>query len=254
MAGLLALGAFAPATLATSGARGALVIGNADYPQAPLRSPVNDAREVAAALQRLGFVVARHQNLDLARMRAVLREWLVESRTWALRLVYYAGHGLQLRGRNYLVPVDAVLRNEDDIRSRTADATELVEQLGAVPTGANVVIIDACRVHPSFDTRRLWQAKPSLAPIRAPTGTLVAFSTRPGAVAFDGTGRLGIYARHLVATIGEAPALPVEVVFKRVREAVAAETRRAQVPWETSDLDGELCLLPQPDGRCGRRD
>jgi carboxyl-terminal processing protease len=233
-------------------ARTALVVGNAAYRDAPLRNPVNDARAVAATLKQLGFTVAVRENLNLAQMRGALRGFVLETRTADVRLVYFAGHGLQLRGRSYLLPVDVVLNNEDDILARTADATELVEQLSATEKGANLVIIDACRVHPLFNTRKMWAAKPGLSELSAPSGTLVAFSTRPGKVARDGEGTTSVYTRHFTRALEETPSLPVETLFKRVRAGVVAETKNAQIPWESSDITGELCFRPEPGGGCRR--
>ncbi len=235
-------------------ARVALLIGNAAYADAPLRNPLNDVREVAASLKALGFAVTAHENLKLAEMRGVLRKFVLSTRSAQLRLVYFAGHGLQLRGRSYLLPVGARLGSETDVLERTADVTELVEQLSAIEQGANVVIIDACRVHPMFTagSRKMWAVRPGLSPLAAPNGTVVAFSTRPGQVALDGAGAISVYARHLTQGLNDAAALPVEAFFKRVRAGVVAETGNRQVPWESSDLNGELCFRPDASGRCQR--
>jgi uncharacterized caspase-like protein len=234
--------------------RVALLIGNAAYADAPLRNPVNDVREVASALRALGYGVTAHENLGLAQMREALRKFVLATRSADVRLIYFAGHGLQMRGRSYLLPVDAKIKTETDVLERTADATELVEQLGAVEHGATVVIIDACRTHPVFTsgTRRFWAARPGLSEVAAPSGTVVAFSTRPGETAQDGTGAVSVYTRHLTHVLRQAPALPVEQLFKRVRAGVIAETNRRQVPWESSDLSGELCFRPKADGKCLR--
>ncbi len=233
-------------------ARVALLIGNAAYADAPLRNPLNDVRELAASLTALGFAVTAHENLKLQEMRQALRKFVLGTRSAQLRLVYFAGHGLQLRGRSYLLPVGARIGSETDVLERTADASELVEQLGAIDQGANVVIIDACRVHPLFTagSRRMWAARPGLSALPVPRGTVVAFATRPGQVALDGAGALSIYTRHLSQALKDAPALPVEAFFKRVRAGVAAETGQRQVPWESSDLNGELCFRPDANGRC----
>ena len=227
-------------------ARVALLIGNAAYADAPLRNPVNDVREVAAALKPLGFAVTTHENLKLAEMRDALRKFVLGTRSADVRLIYFAGHGLQMRGRSYLLPIGAKLDNESDVLERTADASELVEQLSAIEHGANLVIIDACRVHPMFGagSRRMWAARPGLSKVAAPSGTVVAFSTRPGQVARDGEGAISVYTRHLTQGLRRSPELPVEVFFKRVRAGVIAETKHKQVPWESSDLNGELCFRP----------
>jgi uncharacterized caspase-like protein len=232
--------------------RMALLIGNATYADAPLRNPLNDVREVSAALRTLGFATTVQENLGLNEMREALRKFVLTTRSADVRLIYYAGHGLQLRGRSYLLPVGVQLNNETDVVERTADATELVEQLSAIGKGANLVIIDACRVHPMFSagTRRMWAVRPGLSKVAAPSGTVVAFSTRPGQVASDGTGAVSVYTRYLTRTLREAPELPIEAFFKRVRAGVVAETGNKQVPWESSDLNGELCFRPGQNGRC----
>lgn len=234
--------------------RVALLIGNAAYADAPLRNPVNDVRHVAASLKELGFSVTTRENLRLGDLRDALRSFVLSTRTAEVRLVYFAGHGLQLRGRSYLLPVGEAIDSETHVIERTADATELVEQLSAIDKGANVLIIDACRVHPMFsaDTRRMWAVAPGQPKVAAPNGTVVAFSTRPGQVAADGNGTLSVYARHLARELKQAPQAPVELLFKRVRTSVAAETLNRQVPWESSDLNGELCFRPDPKGRCVR--
>ncbi len=234
--------------------RTALLIGNAAYSGAPLRNPANDVRAVADALKPFGFNIVTRENLKQGEMRETLRAFVLSTRTADVRLFYFAGHGLQMRGRNYLIPVDAKLNNETDILEKTADATELIEQLSVIDTGANLVIIDACRTHPVFSagTRKMWAAKPGLAAAPPPRGTLLAFSTRPGNVARDGDGPTSIYTRHLTQVLKESPALPIEVFFKEVRARVVAETRNAQVPWESSDLSGELCFRPDANGQCKR--
>ena len=252
----LALALAAAGAGAQAPPRVALLIGNAAYADAPLRNPANDVRAVAAALKQVGFSVTTHENLKLAEMRDALRGFVLGTRAAEVRLVYFAGHGVQLRGRNYLLPVDVVLASESDVLTKTADATELIEQLTAIDAGANMVIIDACRTLPALNagTRALAGTKNGLSPVVAPRGTLVAFSTRPGRVARDGDGPTSVYARHLARTLKEAPGLPVELFFKRVRTGVVEETRNAQVPWESSDIHGELCFRPDAGGRCRQGD
>jgi uncharacterized caspase-like protein len=246
---LIAIGA-----VAQTPSRVALLIGNAAYPDAPLRNPLNDVREVAVSLRALGFTVTTHENLKLGDMRESLRKFVLTTRSADVRLVYYAGHGLQMRGHSYLLPVGVRIDSETDVLERTADATELVEQLSAIERGANVVIIDACRVHPMFTTRtrKMWAVKRGLSRLAAPNGTVVAFSTRPGQVARDGDGEISVYTRHLTRGLRQAPDLPVEAFFKRVRAGVIAETGNRQVPWESSDLNGELCFRPDAKGQCAR--
>lgn len=261
---LAALAAFALAAGAPAAAgrldlpppeRIALVIGNSSYLQAPLRNPANDARAVAGTLRELGFEVIHHENLPLDGMLDALRDFAVKSAASQVRVFYYAGHGSQLKGRNFLIPVDAQFKDEEELPRKAASATELVERLGQMKTGVNIVILDACR-NQAFPvgtrTRALGGNRSlahGLAQINAPRGTLVAYSTAPGKIALDGIERNSTYTRHLVSNM-QIAGLPVEQLFKRVRIAVSEETRQAQIPWETSSLMGEFCFRVGPGGEC----
>lgn len=242
------------------GRRIALVIGNAAYAVGSLKNPVNDARLVGDNLRRLGFEVIQRENASMRDMIESMRLFLSRGADAAVRLVFYAGHGLQVRGHNYLLPVDADIHGEDDVVGRSADVSELLDRLGAIRQGINIVILDACRNNPFSggevlgpDGRRLKfrGATPSgLAAMDAPLGTMVAFSTAPGGVALDNPGDPNsLYTKYLVANLQE-PGLPVEMLFKQVRLSVARETGRIQVPWESSSLTGDFCFKSAPDGSC----
>ncbi len=243
------------------GGRVALVIGNASYRQAPLKNPVNDARAVAAALRGLGFNVIMRENAELGEMLEAIRQFSIAARRNQVRLLYYAGHGAQVEGRNYLIPVNEEISGDDDIARKSADMSELVDQLGQLSDGTNILILDACRNNPykttGFKTAdgrviRLRGLQPSsgLARVQAPNGTVVAFSTAPGAIAMDGQNYANsLYTKHLLDHIG-TPGLPVEQMFKRVRIAVARDTRRMQIPWESSSLMGEFCFRAGKGGLC----
>lgn len=240
--------------------RTALVIGNGDYRFSPLKNPVNDAKAMAQVLRKLGFDVDYLENASLRATLEAMRNFALKSRRYDVRLFYYAGHGVQVNGKNYLIPIDAEIETEDDIATRSADISALLERLGQNATGMNIVILDACRNNPFADGavlvadgRRIKFRGPTpagLAPMDAPTGTLIAFSTAPGAVAIDGVGASNsLYTKHLVANL-PTPGLPVEQLFKRVRIAVIQETRRQQVPWESSSLLGDFCFRPSREGAC----
>jgi uncharacterized caspase-like protein len=257
---------FGPALSASPNANGdgsriALVIGNGAYRAAPLRNPPGDASAVAAALRGLGYDVTLRQNTRLSDLIESLREFSVRAPKASVRMLFYAGHGVQVKGRNYLVPVDADPKSEDDIQRQSADVGEFVERLSAIRTGTNIVVLDACRVNPFAggvivgpDGRRLKfrGATPSgLAALDAPVGTLVAFSTAPNGVALDGAGaEHSAYTRHLLANL-PTPGLQIEQLFKRVRIGVAEDTGRVQVPWESSSLTANFCFKPDDKGRCG---
>lgn len=238
----------------------ALVIGNADYKVGPLKNPVNDARLVGDNLRSLGFEVIQRENASLRDMLESMRQFISRGKDSQVRLLYYAGHGFQVKGRNYLLPTDSEIRAEDDVPTRSADVAELLDRLGQLKTGINIVILDACRNNPFAggevlgpDGRRLkfrGTAASGLAPLEAPLGTMVAFSTAPGGVALDSPDdRNSLYTKHLVSSL-KTPGLPIEMLFKQVRLNVARETSRLQVPWESSSLTGDFCFKPSPNGGC----
>lgn len=241
--------------------RSALVIGNGAYRNAPLKNPVADAQAVAASLKELGYEVTLRQNTTLFDLIEALREFSLRAAKSDVRLLFYAGHGIQAKGRNYLLPVDAEPQSEDEIAAKAADVGELVDRLSSYKQGLNIVVLDACRVNPFAggvvvgpDGRRLkfrGLTPTGLARLEAPLGTLVAFSTAPNGVALDGpVGEHSIYAKHLLQHI-QTPGLPVEQLFKRVRIGVAEETQRVQVPWESSSLTSDFCFKTGVTGQCG---
>ena len=244
--------------------RVALVIGNASYRFSPLKNPVNDAQAMAVALTELGFDVTLLQDARFDLMLDAMRNFARKGQNAEVRLFYYAGHGMQVKGRNFLVPVDAVISGEEEVPLATADLNELVTQLGALKTGVNILILDACRNNPFAGNamvgpdgrvvRFRGAVAPGLAAVDAPQGTLVAFATAPGAIAMDG-GNLSnsLYTRYLLDNI-RTPALPVEQLFKRVRIAVARDTQRLQIPWESSSLMGDFCFRDAPGKPCSGDD
>jgi len=262
--GAPSLAAPASAALAAgSERRAALVIGNAAYRVGVLKNPVNDAQAVAASLRTLGFEVTLHENTSLREMIEAFRQFSLSSQSAQVRLVYYAGHGVQVKGRNYLLPVDTEIRAEDEVPAKSADLNELLDRLSAQQQGINIVILDACRNNPFSgaeivgpDGRRLKfrGATPAgLAPVEAPLGSMVAFSTAPGGVALDNPGeKNSLYTKHLLGFM-QSPGLPVEMLFKQVRLSVARETGRVQVPWESSSLTGDFCFRQGPNGGCSLR-
>jgi uncharacterized caspase-like protein len=217
--------------------RVALVIGNADYPTAPLRNPVNDARAMAQALRDLGFEVFRLENADKQRMEQAIVRFAGRLKKDTSGLFYYAGHGVQVNGRNYLVPVDAEIDSEREIRIETVGVHLVLDEMNYADNRINIVILDACRNNP-FE-RRLRGGSRGLAAIDAARGTLIAYATAPGSVALDGDGANGIYTEELLGALHK-PGLEVEEVFKTVRVGVARRTRNQQVPWESSSLIGSF--------------
>lgn len=246
------------AAQARTGARSALVLGNSRYPAALLKNAANDARLMQQVLQELGFGVTLVLDAGLQGLLDALSAWLATAAQAETRLLYFAGHGAQYRGRNYLIPVDAELRSEDDLPGRALDVNDLIERLARQSRGANLVVLDACRSTPMLQpppgvrqrSRNQQPLRPGLAAMQVPRGTLVAYATAPGALAADDPAdEHSPYTRHLAVHL-RTPGLPIEWVFKRTRSAVLHETAGRQVPWESSSLTGELCLAGAPDS-CG---
>jgi hypothetical protein len=231
-----ALATFAEERL--SSARVALVVGNGGYKSAPLKNSVNDARAMARALQDLGFEVQLGEDLSQQTFVDALRKFgnrLKE--TGGVGLFYYAGHGMQVKGGNYLIPVDSAIQTEDEVRYMAIDANQILDKMEAAGNRLNIVILDACRDNPFARSFRSKQS--GLAQMDAPSGMLVAFATAPGAVAYDGDGVNGVYTKYLLRSLA-IPGLPIELVLKRVREGVSKETGQKQIPWESSSLLGDF--------------
>jgi len=217
--------------------RVALVVGNQAYPAAPLKNSVNDARAVAEMLRDLGFEVALKENLGHKGFIEALRGFGSSMREGGVGLFYYAGHGMQLKGRNFLIPVDAEIQSEDEVPFMSIDANQVLGKMEQARTRLNIVLLDACRNNPFAKSFRTTAA--GLAQMDAPSGTLIAFATAPGGVAADGDGENSVYTKHLLAHLPQ-PGVPIEIALKRVREGVTRETDDKQVPWESSSLLGDF--------------
>lgn len=216
----------------------ALVIGNSAYPTSPLTNPVNDARDIAAALRRLDFTVIEKTDASQKEMNRAIAQFGEKLTNDTVALFYYAGHGMQVKGKNYLIPVDAQITSEASARAETVDVDTVLDQLGHSPF--NIVILDACRNNP-FE-RRFRSTSGGLAQMDAPKGTLIAYATAPGKVASDGSGRNGLYTQELLKNL-HTPGLPLEAVFKRVRNGVMQASGDAQTPWESSSLTGDFYFI-----------
>jgi uncharacterized caspase-like protein len=221
----------------------ALVVGNNAYRDAPLLNPVNDARAMAAALEKAGFTVMLRTNATQRELLESLREFGTRLQRGGTGVFYFAGHGMQIKGRNYLVPVGADIQREDEVAYQSLDAQAVLDKMESAGNGANLVILDACRNNPF--ARSFRSSSQGLAQMEAPVGTLVAFATAPGSVASDGQGSHGLYTHHLLRAIAQ-PGLKVEDVFKQVRVAVRRESLGRQVPWESTSLEGDLYITEPP--------
>lgn len=217
----------------------ALVIGNADYPgPARLINPVNDAKAMGSTLRGLGFTVVELLDGDKAQMGAAVEQVRagLQGRQ-GVGMLYYAGHGLQVDWRNYMVPVNARLGSADDVPAQAVDVGRVIDAFKAAGNRMNIVVLDACRDNP-FSTKA--SAK-GLAPLDAPTGTFLAYATAPGNVAEDGSSEAGngLYTAFLLQELRK-PSSRIEDVFKRVRLSVRQKSQGRQIPWESTSLEEDF--------------
>lgn len=175
-------------------------------------------------------------------MRKALTEFGRQIKEGTVALFFYAGHGMQVRGKNYLLPVDARIQIENDVGTEAMDVDFLLDKLNQARL--SLVILDACRNNP-FERRFRSGSGAGLAHMSAPTGTLIAYSTAPGKVASDGEGRNGLYTGELLKAMS-TPEIQVEDVFKRVRSNVVKLSGEAQTPWEASSLTGNFYFVDAP--------
>jgi hypothetical protein len=219
----------------------ALVIGNSAYQSvSALANPTNDGKAISQFLTTAGFDVIQAVDLTRQQMTDVLESFskMISDRgPNTVALVYYAGHGLQVDGENFLVPVDAKIEKEDDVAEQTVRLVDVMKTLEAVPSRVRIVILDACRNNP-FSTIGDAAGK-GLAIVDAPTGSIVAYSTAPGSEALDGRGTHSPYAAALMR-VSKERGLSIELLFKRVRLLVNDVTDGKQVPWESSSLTSDF--------------
>lgn len=230
--------------------RVALVVGNGAYKQAaPLANPSNDARAVSAALERLGFEVVAGIDLGANELRDTIRRFADKLPGADVALFFYAGHGLQVAGENYLIPTDARIRSEVDLDFNSVRMDFVLRQMERGP-GVRIVILDACRENPfekelarSMGTTRSASLKRGLAEIGGAGGTIIAFATDPGSVALDGTDRHSPFTAALLKHL-EAPGIEIGLMLRRVTQDVYKATGTRQRPWMNASLTGEFYLKP----------
>ena len=219
--------------------RVALVIGNGDYDTSPLRNPVNDARAMAQVLGRLGFAVTLKTDVDQRDMERAINRFGKSLPKDGVALFFYAGHGLQINGRNYLIPIGKQISDAADVKYDAVDAGRVVDRMEQAHAMLNIVILDACRDNPF---RGLRSGGQGLAAMTGGSGTIIAFATSPGSYAADGSGNNGVYTGALVRNLTR-PGLSVEQVFKRTAAQVQKQ-RSEQIPWFTSSFTGDFYFQP----------
>jgi len=226
----------------------ALVIGNSNYQNvAPLANPANDARLIGATLSDLGFEIINagsSLDLDRATFEKAIRSFARKlASTDAVGLFYYAGHAIEYRGRNYLVPVDASLEGEGDVAFELVDVNLILHQMELADNPLNMVILDSCRNNP-FAGRGLRAVGRGLGRLDAPAGTIISYATRPGDVAADGSGVNSPFTTALAKAF-RLPGRDVLDVFNRVGVMVSTATKGVQEPWlSSSPIEGRFLFSP----------
>lgn len=222
--------------------RVALVIGNSAYQSAPLKNPVNDAADMAGKLTTMGFSVEKLLDADVRQMKqAISRFGRALQQENTVGLFYFAGHGIQIKGQNYLLPIGANIENEADVEFEGVDAARILGQMADANNDLNIVILDACRNNPFA---RSWRsASRGLAKMSAPKGSLILYATSPGDVAADGAGKNGLFTEKLMQSM-DVEGLKVEDIFKQTAIAVSKASDREQVPYIEGVILGDFYFIP----------
>ena len=232
--------------------RVALVIGNSNYQIAPkLANPGNDAHSMSQLLNSAGFEVTKATDLTRKDMIRVVQDFtakVAERGPGTVAMIYYAGHGVQVEGENYLLPVDAKISSSYDLDGNSLRLVDLMGTLDSIPSRMRIVVLDACRNNPFPEVNDTGRG---LAIVDAPNGSIVGYSTAPGMEAADGDGNHSPYTSAFL-NIAREPNLPIEQLFKRVRLEVNNATRGRQTPWESSSLTSDFYFFGDTAVAAGR--
>jgi len=226
--------------------RVALVIGNADYQAVPkLQNPVNDAEDICSSLKSLKFQVTCATNVSGRRgLRDLVRNFVNGLTPGSVALFYFAGHGVQINGENYLLPTNIDAKSAPDVEDEGLSLTFLLRSLEESRSAPNIVILDACRDNPFVNAARL-RSSVGLARVDPPVGTVLVYATAPNKVALDGTGRNGLFTKHLLTHLPQ-PGLTLDELFRSVAQSVETEAREVykskQVPYRTTSFSIPFCL------------
>lgn len=228
--------------------RVALVIGNGKYEHAPLPNPPNDARAVEQALKACGFQVECRTDCGRKELRRAIQDFGRRLGPGTEGVFYYAGHGMQIGGDNYLIPVGADIQSEEDVLDEAVNVRTVLENMATAGSRVNILILDACRGNPFRGSYR--GTTRGLARMSAPAATLLWYSAQPGSEAPDGNGATSPFTNALVHRM-LTPGLPVELVFKQIAKDLRADTAGGHAPWQEGVLAGDFCFLGSvaPDAR-----
>ena len=239
--------ALSPALGAQEG-RVALVIGNGAYANVHrLANPANDAADMAAKLEGLGFGVTKLVDATLPGMLKAQRDFADAAKGAGLRLFYYAGHGVQSEGQNWLLPVDADVKEDYELKTKALSAQLVLDGLKAAGQGVNIVILDACRDNPFKASSRSAGASRGPA-VMGTSGSLIVYATAPGSTAADGKGRNGVFTQALLGRL-DSPGLSLQEIMTNVAADVAAATKGAQEPWKQDNLTRMVYLVTPEEAR-----
>lgn len=224
--------------------KAALVIGNAEYEQSKLKNPTNDARDMANTLRGLGFDVIHITNADRRTMLNALEDFGNKMSKDGVAFFFYAGHGVQIKGINYLLPLKETFKTAVDAEASGIKADYVLAKMEEAGSPMNIVVLDACRDNPFARSLARNVGGSGLAQMSSGgVGAYFSFATSPGKTAEDGESGNGLYTKHLLASLRQ-PGLNIEQVFKRTREGVITESNGEQVPWDHSSLRGDFYFIP----------
>src|SRR3954453_12941496 len=227
--------------------RFALVIGNAKYPdaEAPLKEPLNDARDIAEELKRNGFNVDIGENLTGEAMRRAFDKLYGRVKPGSVALIFFSGFGIQSNRQSYMIPVDAQIWTEADVRRDGLSLEAVLGEINSRGAGVKIALIDASRRNP-FE-RRFRSFSAGLAPVIAPNGTLVMYSAALSSVVSDNGSDRSLFVKELLKEI-RTPDLMAEETLNRTRVGVTRASRQEQVPWISSSLAEDFSFIPSGSG------
>lgn len=219
----------------------ALVLGNEAYRESPLINPVNDAEDMYRTLRELGFSVVKKINADRMQMLTAMRQFGKQLNSESIALFYFSGHGIQVDGENYLVPVGSEVQCEDEVEDQCVKISSVLRKMKSAESKLNIIILDACRNNPINNKYRSFNR--GLARVDAPLGSLIIYATAPGSVASDGAGRNGLFTSKLLSYLS-SPGLSVTEMLMKVRVDVMKASDNRQIPWESSSLTEQFYFSP----------